>query len=121
MPSPEPLGSALSGAARLPPGMGFGRAFVVALLGTLWGCLAVVALATVLDPGLVLAFVLWPGYALALLVLSLLAALVTATVTRLWRRLPPRAVQLIAAVLTFGSFYALVLRIAVQNSRSGRW
>lgn len=99
--------------------MTFGQSLGAALAGAAIGWVAVLLLCAVL--GVAAMFLAWPLYAIALFLLGLVAALLAATASRLMPRLGWRATAACAAILTFGIFTALMLRIVLANVASGRW
>ena len=92
----------------------FGRTLLAALVGSALGWLAVLLAAAI--QGLAVMFLAWPFYTVVLVALGIAVALCMAVLARLWRRLSLAAVMSASAILTFGFFAALVLRIIAGNS-----
>ncbi|HEY4254698.1 MAG TPA: hypothetical protein VGM87_26075 [Roseomonas sp.] len=92
----------------------FGRTLLAALAGSAFGWLAVLLAAAI--QGLAVMFLAWPFYTVLLVVLGIVVALFMAVLARLWRRLSLVAVMSASAILTFGFFAALMLRIIAANS-----
>lgn len=98
--------------------MSFGRTWRDTLLGAVLAWAAAVLVAALL--GIAPMFLFWPLYTVILVAIGLVASLGVAIGAKVMR-LSPRAAMYLSALLTFGSFAALVLRIMASNAEGGRW
>lgn len=98
--------------------MGFGRALLAGLAGAGLGIATVLALAAAME--MVVLFLAWPLYTLALAFCGLVSAFLGAVATAFARARSWRMAMLIGSFGTVGGFTLLLLAMAMTNQGGSR-
>ncbi len=99
--------------------MGFGCALLAGLAGAALGAGVVLALAAMMD--MVVLFLAWPLYSVALALCALVSAFLAAVATAFSRGGSWGAAMLIGGFGAISGFTAILLFMAMTNQGIGRW